>query len=63
MPPDRIVAVGFLTQRDLNVLGKGFNRLFPVDDDAGFHDLLRHLEEIAPVPVPQGAKHPYGDPL
>lgn len=49
MPSDRIVAVGFLTQNDLDVLGKGFNRLFPVDDDTIFDDLLKQLDEVAPI--------------
>lgn len=33
MTADRIVAVAFLTQRDLQVLGKGFTRHFSVPDD------------------------------
>jgi len=49
VPSDRIVAVGFLTQNDLDVLGKGFNRLFPVDDDTIFDDLLKQLDEVAPI--------------
>ena len=47
---DRIVAVGLLTQRDLDVLGAGFHRLFSVADDNdeedGFADLLAQLEKI-----------------
>lgn len=46
---DRIVAVGLLTQRDLDVLGTGFNRLFPVDTDDGlngFTDLIARLDKI-----------------
>lgn len=46
---DRIVAVGLLTQRDLDVLGSGFHRLFSVetsDDDDGFADLIAQLDKI-----------------
>ncbi len=51
MPSDRIVAVGFLTQGDLKLLGQGFDRLFPVTDDATFDDLLKQLEGITGVPT------------
>lgn len=50
VPSDRIVAVGFLTQNDLKVLGEGFDRMFPVDDAAGFDDLLAKLDGIAAIP-------------
>lgn len=50
MPSDRIVAVGFLTKNDLKVLGEGFDRMFPVDNDAGFDDLLAKLHGIAAIP-------------
>ena len=43
---ERIVAVGLLTQRDIEVLGVGFRRLFPLDGDAPFDDLLRQLDRI-----------------
>lgn len=47
---DRIVAVGLLTQRDLEVLGTGFHRMFSVDagedDDDGFADLIEQLDKI-----------------
>lgn len=53
---ERIVAVGLLTQRDLDVLGAGFHRLFSVDDSDGddaFADLIAQLEKIdAITPVP-----------
>lgn len=53
---DRIVAVGLLTQRDLDVLGTGFHRLFSVgdDEDDGFADLIAQLDKIdaiAPDPM------------
>ncbi len=34
MTEERIVAVGLLTQRDLDVLGSGFRRLFTVEEPA-----------------------------
>jgi hypothetical protein len=45
---DRIVAVGLLTQRDLDVLGTGFHRLFSIDDDEddAFADLMAQLDKI-----------------
>lgn len=50
---DRIVAVGLLTQRDLEVLGTGFHRLFSVnaddDEDDGFADLIAQLDNIEAI--------------
>ena len=46
MADDRIVAVGLLTARDLNVLGKGFARCFPLPDDASFTAVMEQLERI-----------------
>ena len=45
--PDPIVAVGLLTQRDVEVLGVGFRRLFPVGDATGFDELLAQLDAVA----------------
>lgn len=42
---ERIVAVGLLTARDLEVLGTGFRRLFPLDPSAEFNDLLVAIDE------------------
>ena len=50
--PDPIVAVGLLTQRDLDVLGSGFRRSFPVEEDAAFDDLLRALDSIEAIKMP-----------
>jgi hypothetical protein len=47
---DRVVAVGLLTQRDLDVLGTGFKRVFPIGDDGDFGDLLRALERVEATP-------------
>ncbi len=54
MTRDSIVAVGLLTQRDLDVLGKGFDRHFPVDDDDMFADLLAKLDHVEAVPLGKG---------
>ncbi len=48
---NRIVAVGFLTRRDLEVLGTGFLRQFPVTDDHAFADLLAELDGVEGVPT------------
>jgi hypothetical protein len=42
---DPIVAVGLLTTRDLDRLGSGFKRCFPVSDDGKFEDLLKAIDE------------------
>lgn len=42
---ERIVAVGLLTQRDLDVLGVGFSRAFPVDQTPCFSELLRAIDD------------------
>jgi len=42
---EHIVAVGLLTNRDLERLGSGFKRCFPVSDDSKFEDLLRAIDE------------------
>ena len=56
MANDRIVAVGFLTQRDLDVLGSGFRRIVPLADDRAFDDLLAHLDQVHAEPTPHGMK-------
>ena len=42
---DRIIAVGLLTQRDVELLGGGFSRLWPLDETACFTELLRAIDE------------------
>jgi hypothetical protein len=42
---ERIVAVGLLTQRDLNVLGPTFDRIWPVENAPSFTELLRAIDE------------------
>ena len=45
MPRDRIIAVGLLTQHDIEVLGQGFSRLWPVDETPCFTDLLQSIDD------------------
>ena len=49
MSDDRVVAIGFLTRADLDVLGQGFTRCFKVRDDDVFADLLAQLDHVEPV--------------
>ena len=45
MANERIVAVGLLTQREVELLGHGFSRLWPVDETPCFTDLLEAIDE------------------
>jgi hypothetical protein len=45
MTEERILAVGLLTQRDLDVLGAGFSRLWPVDETPCFSLLIEAIDE------------------
>jgi hypothetical protein len=40
-----IVAVGLLTQREVNLLGPTFDRLWPIDEAPQFDELLRVIDE------------------
>lgn len=40
-----IVAIGLLTQRDLDVLGTGFRRAIPLTGAGDFDDLLAAIDE------------------
>jgi hypothetical protein len=42
---DRIVAVGLLTRRDLDLLGPTFDRIWPVEEAPGFTELLQAIDE------------------
>jgi hypothetical protein len=42
---ERIVAVGLLTQQDLNLLGPTFERAWTVEDAPSFEELLRAIDE------------------
>jgi hypothetical protein len=45
MAQGRIVAVGLLTQHDVDVLGASFHRLWPVDETPCFSQLLQAIDE------------------
>lgn len=40
----RIVAVGFLTRREVTELGARLSRLYPVKDDSKFADLIDEID-------------------
>lgn len=42
---ERIVAIGLLTRRELNLLGPTFERAWPVEDVPAFGELLRAIDE------------------
>jgi hypothetical protein len=42
---ERIVAVGLLTQREVELLGNGFSRLWPVDKTPCFTDLVKAIDD------------------
>lgn len=46
MPHDRFIAVGLLTRRDLDVLGSGFRRAFPLNDTHDFTSLLVEIDQV-----------------
>ena len=43
--PERIVAVGLLTRRELDLLGPTFDRIWPVEEAPHFTELLRAIDE------------------
>ena len=45
MPGKRIVAIGLLTQREVELLGHGFSRLWPVDETPCFTELIKAIDE------------------
>jgi hypothetical protein len=66
---ERIVAVGLLTQRDVELLGHGFSRLWPVDNTPCFTELIKaiddadrqleqdHQNKVASQPVTGGGRY------
>ena len=42
---EKIVAVGLLTRRDLDVLGPTFDRIWPVEEVPHFTELLRAIDD------------------
>ena len=43
--PQRIVAVGLLTEQDLSMLGEGFRRIYRLDEHHDFAELLARIDE------------------
>jgi len=46
MRDEVFVAVGLLTQRDLDVLGSGFRRAFPLHTTTDFTSLLVMIDDV-----------------
>jgi hypothetical protein len=60
---ERIVAVGLLTQREVEMLGHGFSRLWPLDDSPCFSELLQAIDRAerelrSEVQEPIGSAYP-----
>ena len=49
------MAVGLLTERDLNALGPAFDRIWPVEEAPSFNELLKAIDE-ADRNLKEGAK-------
>ena len=45
MVSERIVAVGLLTKNDVRLLGRAFDRLWPVEETSDFSSLLRAIDD------------------
>lgn len=53
MGDERFVAVGLLTRRDLDVLGSGFRRAFPLRDMKDYTSLLTQIDEAQRACAPE----------
>lgn len=42
---ERVVAVGLLTQRELDLLGPSFTRAWPLDESPCFAELIQAIDE------------------
>ena len=56
--PERIVAVGLLTRRELDVLGPSFDRVWPVEEAPHFTELLRAIDEADRKLEPRDSNKP-----
>lgn len=43
--PEPVVAIGLLTARDLDLLGAGFRRAYPIENTPCFEELLRAIDD------------------
>jgi hypothetical protein len=46
MRSEPFVAVGLLTRRDLDVLGSGFRRAYPLEETTDFTELLLQIDQL-----------------
>ena len=56
---ERIVAVGLLTERELNLLGPAFDRAWPVEEAPAFDELLRAIDQADRQVENSGERHEY----
>jgi hypothetical protein len=42
---DRIVAIGLLTRREVQMLGPTFDRIWPVEEAPNFNELLEAIDD------------------
>jgi len=42
---EKIVAIGFLTEKNVHSLGKSLRKVIPITDDRRFDDLLKALDQ------------------
>ena len=54
MEAQRFVAVAFLTQHELDLLGVGFQSYLPIVHDDVFDGLLAELDEVEAAPLGRG---------
>lgn len=45
MEQEKFVAIGLLTQTNLEMLGKSLKKVIPLTDDGRFDDLLKALDQ------------------
>ena len=53
MADDPFVAVGFLTETNIRMLGPSLRQVFPIPQDNKFDDLLKALDEACGEPSSQ----------
>jgi hypothetical protein len=55
---ERIIAVGLLTRRELDLLGPTFDRIWPVEEAPHFNELLRAIDDAdRGLERPRGRTH------
>ena len=53
------VAVGLLTQRDLDMLGSGFQNVYPITEDCAFAELIEAIDRRTAGRRPSGGAQPH----